>query len=261
MPTIRELAAELGIPEETLTAKADIVSKWDGYFTSADARSSEAQKKLAEAQQLDAVINQNIQSFGYTEANVAQLNASNAAMKAAMESMKSQGFNGINIPDLPTMTPKTTDPMDDLKNIIANGFASVGQTLGVSTRYQRVFGQPLPDDPAMLADEAAKHRMSVSAYAEQKYGITAAEQKLATDKAQKGLDDYAAIKVKEYAESHASTAGHPELNGGMPSGYPNLPTPRDTKSVREFSQMSKRDKIASAMNRANDLVKSTSGAV
>ena len=81
------------------------------------------------------------------------------------------------------------------------------------------------------------------------------------EREQKRLDDYAAAAVTKYKETNPSVAGHPELNGGVPSGYPNIPKPRDTKSVREFSSMSVREKIASAMIRANEFGKSTSGAV
>jgi len=256
--TTRELALALGVPEETLTAKADIISQFDQSMSAA---ATEAQRKLEEAQNLDRIVNDNIAKFGMTEANTAQLQASNAALKAALDSVKAQGFNGITIPDLPSITPAAKDPMDSLRETIVNGFASVGQTLGVSTRYQRVFGQPLPDDPATLAQEAQSRRLSVADWAEQKYGITAKETAVNTEREQKRMDDYAAAAVTKYKETNPSVAGHPELNGGMPSGYPNIPKPRDTKSVREFSSMSAREKIASAMTRANEFGKSTSGAV
>jgi len=248
--TLAEIAAELEIPAETLAAKPDVVKKYDGLFAASDTAVAEAQRKLAEATALDRVVNENIASFGLTEANVEQLKASNAALTAALESVKKAGFSGITIPDLPPLGKKPTDPMDDLKSLIVSGFTNVGQTLNVQNKYQRVFGRPMPDDPATLADEAAKMRMPVAQYAEQKYGFAKATAKQEAEWKAKGAEEWKAAHP-------APTFGE---GGGLPSNHAQMPKPRDAGSVREFAGMTAREKITSAMKRANEAAKSMSAA-
>lgn len=260
MPSLAELETELGLASGTLTGKADVVAKYDGYYAEADTKASAAQKALQDAQNLQRVIDENIANNGLNETNMAQLRASNAALSAALAEVKKAGFTGITIPDFPATGTVVSDPMKDLQSLIVNGFTNIGQTLNIANRYTRITGKPLPDDPATLADEARARRMDVATYAEQKYGLTALEQKASADRAQKEKDDYAAIKVKEYQETHPSVSGHPELNGGMPSNYPQMPQPRETKSVREFASMSAREKISNGMQRATQAVDSRNSA-
>ena len=252
--TVEELAAELGIPAETLAAKPDVVKKWNSTFATTESNATQkladAQKQLTDAQNLQRVIDENIRTAGLTETNMAQLQANNAALTAALESVKKAGFTGITIPDLPKPGTSTVDPMDTLKNTIVQGFTNIGQTLNEMNRYQRVFGAPLPEDPQTIADRAAAARLSVHDYVEQTYKVSAKETELATASRQKEMDAYAETKINAYKEAHPSTAGHPELNGGLPSNYPTMPKPREATSVREFASLPARQKIADAMQRA-----------
>lgn len=259
--TVEQILADLGVTLDP--AKADAAKGWNGKLstleTDATQKLADAQKQLEDAQALQRVIDENIAANGLTEANMAQLRANNAALTAALAEVKRAGFTGISIPDLPNPQP-AKDPVDDLKNLIVRGFTNIQQTQNVSARYQRVTGKPLPDDPSVLADEAAARRMDVMAYAEQKYGLTALEQKANTDRLQKERDDYAALKVKEYQDAHPVTTGHPELQPGVPSNYPAIPAPRDGKSLREFAGMSDRQKIADSMKRVTEAVASRASA-
>jgi len=132
----------------------------------------------------------------------------------------------------------------------------MGQTMNESNRYMRVFGQPIPEDPATLADRAAAARLSVHDYVEQTYKVSAKEKELAAAAEQKRLDDYSAKKVEEYKAAHPVTAGHPELGPGVPSNYPNIPAPRKGDTLREFSAKSPMEKIRDAKERVTKEVQS-----
>lgn len=257
--TVEEILSGLGIPAETYAGK-DLQS-WNGKISAIESTANErittAEKKLADAQALSQVINDNIAQFGINETNMAQLRANNAALTAALEEVKKAGFSGITIPDLPNSNAaQQADPADQFRTSVAQGFAQMGQAMNAINRYYRVTGKPLPEDPTTLADNAARLRMSVNDYVEHTYKLTETERANAAAAAQKEKDDYAALKVKEYKEAHPSVAGHPELNGGLPSNFPAMPKPRDGKDLRSFAGMSARDKIADAMRRSAEAARS-----
>ena len=155
------------------------------------------------------------------QANNAALTAANASLVAAVEEIKKQGFTGLNIPDLPKpVSQSAPDPVKTLTDTIMKGFSQMGQTMNAVNRYQRVFGQPIPEDPATIADRAANARLSVNDYVEQTYKVSAKEKEISDAAAQKSRDDYAATKIEEYKAAHPITAGHPDLNGGTSSNYP-----------------------------------------
>ena len=160
--TLTDLASELGIEVSTLQSKPDVVAKWNGYLSEADTKytqatnaQKDAETKLEAVKNEQRVIDENIASFGMTEANVAALRANNAAMEASLKALKEQGFD-VKIPEAPKAETKTEfDP---------NGFrADVNRTLiegfNVNNRYQRLFGKALPDDVDALAREASRARM------------------------------------------------------------------------------------------------------
>lgn len=256
--TVEEILADLGVTVDP--AKAANVTRWNTTLATSQSEATQkladAQKSLQDAQALQRVIDDNIRTAGLTETNIAQLQANNAAMAAALESIKKQGFTGITIPEMPNPAANTKNPMDELSNLINKGFTQMGQTLNEMNRYQRVFGQPLPDDPAMLADKAAAARMSVHDYVEQTYRVSDKEKQIAADATAKRESDLKAQGAKEWQDAHPSTAGHPELNGGMPSNYPTMPKPREATTVRDFAALPARQKIADAMTRATKDVSS-----
>lgn len=258
--TVEEILSSLGVTPDP--AKASAIAEWNTKLTAsqteAQQKIADATKQLQDAQALQRVIDENIRTAGLTETNLAQLQANNAALTAALaardaaiETIKKQGFTGLNIPDLPKINePAPKDAGKELTDLITRGFNQMGQTLNEMNRYQRVFGKALPEDPATIADRAARSNLSVHAYMEQTYGIAGEEQKQAQAAEQKKLDDYSAKKIEEYKAAHPATTGHPELNPGVPSNYPNIPKPRESQSVREFSALPTRQKIADAMQRA-----------
>lgn len=267
MPSLAELESELiasgvKIAPGTLTGKAEVAAKWDGYFIEGDTKLAAANKALTDAQNLQRVIDENIAANGLNETNMAQLRASNAAMSAALAEVKKAGFSGINIPEFQTTAPANTDPMADLKGLIVKGFTTAGQMQNVATRYQRVFGKPMPDDPTALADEAAARRLDPAIWGEQKYGFAAAEHKAQETATAAHEAQIAERAVAKYKEDHPLTAGNPELNGGGDSRYPNVPkvSVSDAKSVRELSVMPERQKIAVLMKRSIEANAQTRGA-
>lgn len=263
--SVEEILTSLGIPAESYAGKGDTLKEWNGKISASEtagaAALSAAEKKVADAQALSRVIDDNIAQFGVNETNIAQLRANNAALTAALEEVKKAGFTGINIPDLPQPgTNKTVDPNDQFRDNVTKGFVQMGQAMNAINRFYRVMGKPLPEDPTQLADNAARMRLSVNDYVEQTYKLSETERTNNAAAEQKRMDDYAATKLQEYKEKNPSVAGHPDLNGGMPSNYPAMPKPREAKDIRQFSSMSTRDKISSAMSRATEAAASRSQA-
>lgn len=257
--TVEEILAGLGVVADP--AKADVLKTWNGKLaaleTDAQTKLADAQKQLQDAQGLQRVIDDSIRTSGLTEANVTQLQANNAALKAALDArdaaiktIKDAGFSGLTLPDLPAVNLNPAkDPVKDLTETIMRGFSNMGAVMNEANRYQRVFGAPLPEDPATLADRAAASRLSVHDYMEQTYKVTAKEKELTAAAAQKDKDAYAAQKLEEWKAAHPVTAGHPELGPGVPSNYPNIPKPSDAAGVREMSGKSPMEKIRMARDR------------
>lgn len=264
--TVEELLADLGVTVDP--AKADAVKTWNGKLAAAE---TEAQTKLAasekalkDAQDLQRVIDDNIRQSGMTETNIAQLQANNAALQAALttrdaaiEAIKKQGFTGLNIPDLPT--PKVDAPPDPLKvlegklNTLASNMSAA---LRVQTRYASIYEKPMPIDPDTLASEAIAAHMPIEQYAEQKFQFSS-EQKKRSDAAEaKRMADAKAKWEEEYKAAHPVTAGNPELGMGVQSNHPNIPAPRDSKSVKEFAGLSPMQKIRDARDRVTKEVNS-----
>src|ERR1017187_3268772 len=169
MFTLDNLAAELGIDPATLQANPDVTAKWNGYLSQADTQYKEAKSALEEAKRDQAAIDEQIQKFGVTETNLAELRTSNAALTAAIEEVKKQGLN-VDLSKLPQpRQPEVVDPTKTLEQTLRTGFSQMGEALRVQTRFQGVFGKPFVDDPVKLVDEAIAARMPVEQWAEQKY--------------------------------------------------------------------------------------------
>ena len=263
--TVEEILADLGVTVDP--AKAASVAKWNSTLATTESSAAQklaaAEKQLQDAQALQRVIDENIRTAGLTETNMAQLQASNAALTAALASreaaikaIKDQGFTNLNIPDLPAVnTPAPKDPVAEANERINNLASNMAQTLNEMTRYQRVFGAPLPDDPATLADRAIKARMSVHDYVEQTYKVAEKEQATVAASRKKEVDDAVAAGVEAYKAAHPITTGHPELGAGVPSNYPNIPKPSDAKGVAAMSAMSPMEKIRTARDRVSNEVK------
>ncbi len=249
MATLSELETELGLAPGTLTAKPEVATKWNGLLTDGETKLAAAQKALTDAQNLQRVIDENIEKNGLNETNIAQLRASNAAMAAALAEVKKAGFTGITIPEFAVTAPANANPLEELKTLIVKGFTTSSQAMDVANRYFRVFGKAMPDNPTALADEAAKHRLDVATYAEQKYGFAAAEQKLQAEATAKRETEIAERAVAKWKEDNPSTVGNAHLQPGVPSDYPAIPKPREGASVREFAGMTARQKIENSMKR------------
>jgi hypothetical protein len=108
--TVEEILAGLGVTVDP--AKADVLKTWNGKLSAiegdAQTKLASATKQFTDAQALQRVIDDNIRTSGLTEANIAQLQANNAALTAALasrdaaiESIKKQGFSGLEIPNMP----------------------------------------------------------------------------------------------------------------------------------------------------------------
>jgi hypothetical protein len=264
--TVEEILADLGVTVDP--AKTANVAKWNTTLAATESgaaqKLADAQKQLADAESLQRVIDGNIAKAGLTETNLAQLSANNAALTAALaardaalESLKSKGFTDLNIPTFPKIDPAPAkDPMKELTDKLMGGFAAMGQTMNEVNRYQRVFGAPVPEDPATIPDRAlAAGFKTVRDYMEHTYKVGEKERTVASEAEQKKLDAYAATKLEEWKAAHPVTTGHPELGPGVPSNYPNIPKPSDAAGVREMSGKSPMEKIRMARDRVSNEIK------
>jgi hypothetical protein len=248
--TIDDLASELGIDAATL--KPDARAKWNGYLTEADTKyqqattaQKDAEAKLKQVIEEQKVIDQNISSFGMTEANVIALRANNAAMEATLKTLKSQGLD-VNIPEAPA-APKQDqfDPtkfQQDVNQSLILGF-------DMNNRYQRLYGTAMPDDLSVLLREATQARQPLQQYVAAKYDF-AGREKSQREEAQKKHDDgIRAAAVKEYQEAHPVTQGNPELQRGVSSRHPQLAKPREGADGKTFANLPARQKIAQSVGR------------
>ena len=260
--TVEELMAELGVTVDP--AKAGVLKTWNEKFSAMESDSqtklADAQRQLQDAQGLQRVIDESIRTSGLTEANIAQLQANNAALTAALssrdaaiEEIRKAGFTGLSIPELTKVNQgaPAKDPVKQLEETIMNGIGMMGQTMNEMNRYQRVFGEAVPEDPAMIADRAMKSRLSVHDYMEQTYKVTAKEQEKQQAAEAKRIDGLKAKWEEDYKAAHPVTNGHPELGSGVPSNYPNIPKPSDAAGVREMSGKSPMEKIRMARDRVS----------
>jgi hypothetical protein len=250
--TLDALASELGIDPATLTAKADVVAKWNGYLTEADSKYSQAtaaqkaaEEQLAAVKREQAAIDERIGSFNVTETEVIQLRANYAALEAQAKALKEQGLN-INIPEAPKAPVKAEFNPDAFRQDV-NASLIVGFNL--NNKFQRVFGKPLPDDIDVLAREASARRIPLMDWADQKYGFAAEEKRQSELAAKKHDEEIAAAAVKKYQEEHPATAGNPDLARGVTSRHPQLVKPREAGDFKQFANLSARQKIAASVAR------------
>lgn len=258
--TLQDLASELGIDVSTL--KPEVATKWNGYLSEADtkyaaatAAQKEADEKLAQLKIENDAINDQIAKFGMTENTVNALRANYAAMEAQLKALKEAGMD-VKVPDaLPA--PAAPDPNEQFRNNVTRGFAQMGEAVKLINRYQQVFSKPLPDDLDALASEASARKMSLMAYAEQKYNFAAEQQRIAAEQQKKHDDEVAAAAIKKYQEEHPVTQGNPEFARGVPSRHPQLVKPREATESKSFANLPMRQKIAQSVARTRAALSTT----
>jgi len=255
MPTLADLAAELGIPAETLQAKPEAVTKWNGYLADADTKYSqataaqkEAEQKLNQVMAEQKVIDDNIAAYGMSDANRLALEANYAAMEAQLKTLKEQGI-AVNLPSMPAQAPAPKNDFDptafsrDVNQSLIAGF-------DMQNRYQRLYGQAMPDDLAKLVAEAQQARQPLTKYVAEKYDFAGREKQMTADAQKKHDDEIRAAAVKEYQEKNPNTAGNPELARGLASRHPEIIRQRETGDNKTFSNLTARQKIAMSVSRS-----------
>lgn len=260
MPTIAELATELGL--DVSTFKPDAVAKWNGYLTDADTQYQTAKQlqvaseaNLRKVQEEQDAINTYIDQYGTSETTNAALRANNAAMEATLKSLKEQGI----AVDLPTPVAQPTNNKPVANAFDADKFRTqVGSTMAqgfnLNNKFQTLFGKPLPDDIEVLASEAQSARKPLYQYAAEKYDF-AGEEKRKSEAASKAHDEsVAAAAVNKYKEENPNTSGNPFQTPGGDSRYPQILKPRDAKDLKSFANLSPREKIAQSVARSREAI-------
>jgi hypothetical protein len=260
MPTIAELATELGLDASTF--KPEAVAKWNTYFTDADAQYKTAKElkdasehNLRQVTQEQNAINEYIEQYGASETATAALRANNAAMEAQLKALKEQGI-AVTVPDpiAPTNPTKPANVFDENK---FRGQVSnvLSQSINLNNRYQTLYGKPLPDDIDALADQASKAGKQLFQYAAEKYDF-AGEEKRKSDATKKAeIDAAVAAGVKKYQDEHPNVAGNPFMNGGGDSRNPQiLRRGHDSKDLKEYANLTPREKIARSISNSRELL-------
>ena len=225
--TLEALETDLGLAPGTLTAKSDVAAKWNGYLGEADTQYKTAKQLKDDADALQAVIDDKIKNFSGTEIEQAAQKAYVASLEAQMASLKTQGFN-LTIPEKPAS--RTVDPQDQFRANVTGSLSTMGQILKVNNKYQQIYGKPFPDDLDSLYNEATARRMTVEAYAAQKYDFAGEESRQNEAKTKAREAEIAAAAVNKYKADNPVVAGNPELLRGGQSRFPELKSrPAPTK--------------------------------
>lgn len=262
MPSIAELATELGL--DVATFKPEAVAKWNGYLTDADAQYKTAKElkeasegNLRQVQQEQTEINKYIEQYGASETTRAALEANLAAYKAVVENLKTQGIN-VDVPALTTI-PAAGNPTKPTTTFDAKEFSGrmgnlVAQITNLSNKHLALYGKPFPDDVDQLGAKAQAAGKSLYDYAAEKYDF-AGEEKRKSEAASKAHDEkIAADAVKKYQDANPNVAGNPFMNGGGDSRSPQILKRHDTKDLREYANLSPREKIARSVSNSTVLL-------
>lgn len=254
MPTLAELANELGIDPAVLSAKGDVVTKWNGYLSGADTKyqdatraQKEAVDKLEQAKREQQVINEQIAKFGMDEARMIELETAIAVRDAALAKVKASGLN-VDMSGFPPPTASTPpDPTKALTDKVTQGFSLYAQALKTQNTYQNIFGKPFSDDIEALSNEAQQNRMSLFDYAAKKYDFTG-EQSKRQKAAQEAHDaDVSAKAVSKYREDHPEI---PLGQRGVASRHPQIVKPRDAQTDKTFRNLPAKERIAQSVARS-----------
>ena len=250
--TLDTLADELGIPRETLSAKSDVVAKWNGYLSEAATQYSSATQMKKDADNIQAEIDRKVAEFAGTEAQQMAKEAYVASLESQLESLKKQGLD-LKLPEKPAVNqPAAFDPnsfRNDVNTTLKYGFKA-------SNDYQRIFGKPIPDDIDVLANEAAQQRMPFMDYVAKKYDF-AGEQQKKTQAAAAAHDAEVADKaVKAWQEKNPVVQGNADLQRGVASRHPHIVRERPGQENKTFSNLPARSKIAQSVSRTKEALKS-----
>jgi len=255
MPTILELATELGIDPATL--KPEAVTKWNKHLADADTQyasaaqlKKDAEANLASVQAEKSEIDAYIRQYGESTQTIAALQANNASMEASLKALKDAGMN-VTIPTAPAIPAKKADVFDP-EQFAGRMGSLMAQSVDASNKYMALYGKPLPDGLETLAREATQARKEVGQYAAEKYDF-AGEEKRKSEAAQKTRDaEIAAKAVADYKEKNPVVEGNPFQRPGVDSRYSQVFKPREAADLRKFGNMSARDKVASSVARVRE---------
>jgi len=239
MPTVAEVLKAAGVAEEVAAGlPKEVVNALTGYVSEADTKLStaaEEAKKAEEARRQAELerkeINEYVEKYGTTVTQVADANARAEAYESYLKALKAQGFD-IKIPGLddkktepvvPGSPPRGANAVSEAE-ILGKVGTVMEQWLDANNEHIRLFGVPIPDGSRTVADEAARARVPLGQYIQQKYKFGEARQKKQDEAFQARVDAEVKKKVEEAARAEAERRGNnPNLRGGESSRAPQLP--------------------------------------
>lgn len=242
MPTVAELAQEMGI--DLSTVPANFVSKLDGMY-------SESQQNFSLAKREREQTSEYIANYATQTSRAAAVEAENAGLRATLTTLKEKGIE-VTIPAAPSGAPKNPASFDPQGFKGEVGFM-LGQAIDASNAYLRLYGKPLPESIEALASEANGRRMKPYDWAAQKYGFADKEKEQKTAEQKAHDDAVSAAAVEKYKAEHPVTTGNPDLQHGRDSRSPTLPKPLQGQDLANFANLPARERIAQSIARSRQI--------
>jgi len=260
-----EVAA--GLPKEVVTALTGYVSEADTKLSTAaeEARKAEEARRQIELERKD--IDKYVHEFGTTVVEKAEAEARANAAEAYLKSLKTQGFD-IKYPGL-------EENKDGKKPIVPGSPAEGGnavsessilgkvgtvmeQWLDANNEHMRLYGVPIPDGSRSVADEAARARVPLGTYIEQKYKFADARKSKQDKEYQARVDADVAKKVEEHKRAEAERLGNnPNLRAGESSRQPVLPKIKTEDFHKSDGNQSRRERMQRMISNIHKDVEAT----
>jgi hypothetical protein len=199
MPTIAEILKQTGMSDEKIAAiDAEVLQKLDGWGTQTISTAQQLKEaaELKQRQVQDYFNNDINPKLNEWEKEKVTRDMETAALRKALDEAKAAGYQ---VPDITIGTPQNNGQpqRNDKGQFVANAnqvpgspayltkeeaFNLQNNSLWAVTEYQRLKGEPIPDDIATLLKEANDQHMAFKDYVNKKYDLPAARQALADKK-------------------------------------------------------------------------------
>jgi hypothetical protein len=260
-----EVAA--GLPKEVVTALTGYVSEADTKLSTAaeEARKAEEGRRQAELERKE--INEYVTKYGTTVTDVAAANARAEAAETYLKSLKTQGFD-IKYPGLeenkdgkkPVVPGSPAEGANAVSesSILGKVGTVMEQWLDANNEHMRLYGVPIPDGSRSVADEAARARVPLGTYIEQKYKFADARKSKADKEYQARVDADVAKKVEEHKRAEAERLGNnPNLRAGESSRQPVLPKIKTEDFHKSDGNQSRRERMQRMISNIHKDVEAT----
>lgn len=224
MPTVTELLKSANITDEVIASlPKEVASAFETHLATADNNLRTATEKEAAATEAfrlvgleKAEVKEYVEKHGSNLTALANTNAENKALRAYLEGLKEQGFN-IEIPKSGAAEPaKGANPVTFDPTAFSNQVGTVmAEVFNANNEYQRLYGQPFPDDLNAVAAEAKLARKAPYQFIAEKYKFAEKREEQATAKTKEREDSIRKEEREKVEREQAERYGsNPNLRAG-----------------------------------------------